>query len=87
MFGRAEVALAQTNVLTVPAQAVLLRDDRAQVFVLDGKQVRVRRVTLGSRNAQRVDIVAGLKSGELVVTSGGGYLKDGDTVKITTLPS
>jgi HlyD family secretion protein len=87
MFVRAQVALAQTNVLTVPAQAVLLRDDRAQVFVLDGKQVRVRRVTLGSRNAQRVEIIAGLKSGELVVTSGGGYLKDGDTVKITTLPS
>ncbi len=88
MFVRGRVNVAQAQVLTVPAQAVSVRDDKAQLFVLgSGNTVQLRTVQLGERSAQRIAIKSGLKAGEQVVTSGAGYLKDGDVVKVSSLTS
>ncbi|WP_287129206.1 efflux RND transporter periplasmic adaptor subunit [Candidatus Cyanaurora vandensis] len=87
MFVRAQVQVATVNSLTVPAQAVSMRQDAAQVFVLTGNKVQVRPVQVGERTGVLVEILSGLKAGERVVAAGGGYLKNGDTVKVTSLPN
>ena len=71
------------NVLVVPSQAVVTRDGRPSVFVVnpDGKAV-LRPVTLGLANSVVVEITEGLKPGERIVVKGYELLRGGETVNI-----
>ncbi|MGB3309043.1 MAG: efflux RND transporter periplasmic adaptor subunit, partial [Nodosilinea sp.] len=88
MFLRGDITTASRQGLTIPATALQPQPDgTTQVFVLgEGNQVAARLVDLGNRmaasgdEAARVEILQGLKSGEQVVTSGVGFLQDGDGV-------
>jgi len=82
MFVRGQVALGERRAIVVPSQAVLTRDEGAQVFVLSGEQAMARPVVAGARSGDRVEIVSGLKPGEKVIVAGAGYLKDGDYVRL-----
>jgi HlyD family secretion protein len=82
MFVRGQVALGERRAIVVPSQAVLTRDEGAQVFVLSGEQAMARPVVAGTRSGDRVEIVSGLKPGEKVIVAGAGYLKDGDYVRL-----
>lgn len=87
MFVRAQVMVTKGQALAVPAQAVLMRQNLAQVFVLKGTRVNLRPVKLGDRSNSMVQVLGGLTAGEQIVITGAGYLKDGDIVKVTTLSS
>ena len=82
MFVDGSVDLADYPALTVPSQAVLARDDRSLVFVLKGDRAESRQVEVGARSGDLVEIKSGLKEGERVITSGAGFLKDGDVVTV-----
>ena len=83
MFARGEFQLAEEDVLTVPQQAVVVRDGLASVFVVgEDSRVRQQRVTMGERHADRVAIVEGLDAAALVVQRGGVFLNDGDLVRV-----
>src|SRR5262249_50149525 len=82
MFVDGSVDLSDYSALTVPSQAVLARDDRSLVFVLKGDRAESRQVEIGARSGDLVEITAGLKEGEKVITSGAGFLKDGDVVTV-----
>lgn len=83
MFARGEFELGATPALTLPAGAVLLRDGFAWVFKVgaDGR-VEQAKVTVGRRSGERVEITGGLDPAARVVASGGGFLADGDLVRI-----
>lgn len=57
--------------LVVPAGAFLEASGGDYVFVLDanGKAAHRRRVKLGRRNAEQVEVISGLNAGERVITS------------------
>jgi cobalt-zinc-cadmium efflux system membrane fusion protein len=77
MFARARV-LTRTveNALLVPAAAIQRVEGLALVFVRLGDDLfDARAVTLGVRDADRLEVVAGLKAGEAVVVSRGFPLK------------
>lgn len=88
MFLQGDITVASRAGLTIPATAIQPRPDgSSQVFVVNkSNQVSARQVTLGSRlspsggRPAQVEIRQGLESGEQVVTSGVGFLQDGDTV-------
>ncbi len=83
MFARAVIQAGAHPALTVPQTAVVFRDDKAGVYVLDAKKhVQFRPVATGVRAGPRVEITAGLKEGERVVTQGAGFLADGDLVRV-----
>lgn len=82
MFARGEFVLGETPVLTLPQSALLLRDGFSYVFRIEGSKVRQAKVETGRRQGDRVEIRAGLKAGEPVVTQGVGFLSDGDTVRV-----
>lgn len=87
MFARGEFVLGEAPVLTLPQSALLLRDGFAYVFRVEGSKVRQAKVETGRRQGDRVEVKAGLKAGEPVVTQGVGFLADGDTVRVVAAPA
>jgi HlyD family secretion protein len=83
MFARGEFETGRASGLTLPQTAVLLRDGHAYVFLVgaDGRVAQTR-VETGRRNGSRVEIARGLDASARVVAEGGGFLADGDTVKV-----
>lgn len=81
------IALAQQPALTVPAEAVVLRDGRSSVFRVTGsdKDTKVTQVavTTGRRAQGAVELTQGVKAGEPVAVRGAGFLNDGDRVRVT----
>lgn len=83
MFARGEFELGRTGALTLPQSAVLLRDGFSYVFALEGEnRVAQRKVTVGRRSGDRIEITGGIDAATRVVASGGGFLADGDTVRV-----
>jgi multidrug efflux pump subunit AcrA (membrane-fusion protein) len=83
----AQIAItAQTikDALVVPSAALInAKGDAAQVMVVDGQsQASSRDVKTGIQTGQQVQIVAGLKPGEVVVTEGAYGLPDKTKVKV-----
>lgn len=82
MFAGGQFELGESDALTVPQQAVALRDGFAYVFRLNpDNRVSQVKVTTGRRVGERVEVVAGLPADALVVVSGAGFLNDGDLVR------
>jgi RND family efflux transporter MFP subunit len=88
MFARGEFVVGQSTALTLPQTAVLLRDGYSYVFRL-GKDSRVlqTKVQTGRRLGERVEVTSGLDASAQVVAQGGGFLADGDLVKVVAAPA
>lgn len=87
MFAAGEFVLGATDALTLPQEAVALRDGFSYAYRvgdLQGDQARISQIKLqlGRRVGNRVEIVDGLKAGDPVVASGASFLADGDVVKV-----
>jgi hypothetical protein len=83
MFARGEFALGSTGALTVPQQAVVVRDGFTYVFTIGaGNKVAQQKVEAGRRVGDQVEILKGLGSDTPIAVAGAGFLNDGDTVRI-----
>lgn len=83
MFARGELALGEGEGLTLPQTAVLLRDGFHVVFVVGAdNKVTQRKVTVGRRAGDRIELTGGLAADARVVATGGAFLGDGDTVRV-----
>jgi RND family efflux transporter MFP subunit len=82
MFASGQFALGESAALTVPQQAIAVRDGFAYVFRVNAdSRVSQLKVTTGRRLGDRVEVTEGLPADALVVTSGAGFLNDGDLVR------
>jgi RND family efflux transporter MFP subunit len=87
MFAGGQFELGESSALTVPQQAIAVRDGFAYVFRLNqDSRVSQLKVTTGRRIGERVEVVAGLPADALVVVSGAGFLNDGDLVRNASSP-
>ena len=83
MFARGEFDLGNSPALTVPQQAVVVRDGFSYVFRLNADQrVSQLKVQTGRRIGERVELLEGVGAEALLVASGAGFLNDGDLVKV-----
>ena len=87
MFARGEFEIGEGAGLTLPQTAVQLRDGFSYVLrvgqVADNNaKVSEVKVTTGRRVGNRIEITSGLDASARVVASGGGFLADGDTVRV-----
>lgn len=83
MFARGEFDIGSSEALTLPQTAVQLRDGFAWVHVITPDQkVRLTKVAVGRRVGERIEVTEGLAPGARVVASGGGFLADGDQVRV-----
>jgi RND family efflux transporter MFP subunit len=82
MYARGEFDLGSSPGLTVPQQAVVVRDGFSYVFRLNAdnrvSQVKVR---TGRRQDDRLEIVEGIAADALLAMDGAGFLNDGDLVR------
>ena len=75
----------RSNVPLVPAIAVL-KDDPAQpvvVVVAAGSVVQRRPVVIGLVDGENIEILSGLKPGELIITQGHSTLRDGTPISVS----
>ncbi len=80
---RGRIQLAQSAAMLLPEAAVVQRDGFRYVFVINADQtVQQVKVETGRRDAQRVEIVSGLAQDARVVSTGAGFLADGDVVRV-----
>jgi HlyD family secretion protein len=83
MFARGDIEIGDSQALTLPQSAVLLRDGFSYVLRVgaDSKVTEVK-VQVGRRVGDRIEVTAGLDPAARVVASGGGFLTDGDLVRV-----
>jgi RND family efflux transporter MFP subunit len=86
MFARGEFELGTSAALTVPQQAVVVRDGFSYAFRLNADQrVSQTKLQIGRRAGDRVEVLAGVSASDVLVASGAGFLNDGDLVKVVPL--
>lgn len=83
MYAKGEFALGTSSALTVPAQAVVVRESYHYVFeVRPDLRVVQRKVTVGRHAGDRVEILSGVTAQSVIVAAGAGFLNDGDLVAV-----
>ena len=84
MFARASIDAGAQPATVVPTGAVLYRNNKSGVFVLDAQSAaHFRPVTVLSRRDDQTS-VSGIEPGVRVVVQGAGFLNDGDKVTVST---
>jgi HlyD family secretion protein len=88
MFARGEFELGRSSALTVPQQAVVVRDGFSYVFRLNADQrVSQIKVQLGRRVGDRVELLDGIGADAVLIATGAGFLNEGDLVKVAPAPA
>jgi multidrug efflux pump subunit AcrA (membrane-fusion protein) len=85
MFARGEFELGATPALTVPQASVVVRDGFSYVYRINpDNRVSQVKVQTGRLAGDRVEITSALPADAKLVASGGGFLNDGDLVRVVT---
>lgn len=83
MFVKVQIAIGmKENVLVIPRKAILYKQNKSYVFVLNRRQVSQREVLLGLLEEDHVEVTEGLNEGEVIVLVGVEGLKDGQRVDV-----
>jgi HlyD family secretion protein len=87
MFARGEFALGSSSALTLPQSAVQQREGFSYVFkVGPDNKVAQTKIDVGRRVGDRIEVIGGLAADARVVATGGGFLAEGDTVRVVDTP-
>lgn len=70
------------NAVLIPAAALVREGEGTAVFVVSGDKAQRRPVQIGLTDGERLEIVAGLKTGELVIVDGQAGLPDGAPIRV-----
>jgi RND family efflux transporter MFP subunit len=80
---RGEILLANAKALALPESSVLSRDGFPFVYVVGADNVaRLAKIETGARQRGLVEIVSGIGPEARIVSTGAGFVKDGDLVRI-----
>jgi RND family efflux transporter MFP subunit len=83
MFVEVRISIGQKDsVLVVPRKAILYKQNKTYVFVLNQDRVSQREVQLGLTEEDEVEITSGLNEGEVIVVVGVEGLKEGQAVEV-----
>src|SRR5262249_40438571 len=83
MFMSYRLALkSRDNSVLVPEEALLTEGTRQFVFVVKDGSTAKREIKIGERNDGSVEVVSGVKDGDLVVVGGIQKVRNGSPVKI-----
>ncbi|MGH9838973.1 MAG: efflux RND transporter periplasmic adaptor subunit [Blastocatellia bacterium] len=82
MFARIELNLgSQRETSLLPRDALVYRGDQPGVYMLESDIARFRAVETGLTQDDKVEVLNGLKVGDVVITRGSNLIKDGDRVR------
>ncbi|MDB5942862.1 MAG: transporter subunit [Ramlibacter sp.] len=87
-FVQVSLALAPSQAMAIPANALLFRGEGAKVAIVDAAGViRLQTVRLGRNYGETVEIAEGLAGNEKLVLNPSDSLADGDKVKVAEGPA
>lgn len=83
MFATGEFDLGMSSAITVPQQAIVIRDGFSYVFRLNAdNRVTQIKIQPGRRLLDSIEVVSGIDANAVVVANGAGFLNDGDLVNV-----
>jgi len=83
MFARIELDLgSQRETALLPRDALVYRGEQPGVYVIESEKAKFQPVATGLTQEDKVEVVNGLKAGDVVITRGSNLLKDGDRVRV-----
>jgi HlyD family secretion protein len=85
MYAKGEFNLGNQSALTLPQQALVLRDGFTYAMRIEpSNKVTQVKLQTGKRSGDAVEVLSGAKAGERFVATGAAFLADGDTVRVVT---
>ena len=87
MFLQVDISRRRENVVLAPEGALVPRQGRQFVYVVEEGRAEERQVSLGSRRPGQVEILDGLQPGEQIVTQGVQRIRDGLPVRMAGAPA
>jgi RND family efflux transporter MFP subunit len=88
MYVSGSIGLGERAGLALPASAVVVRDGREAVFVVDAEgRALETRIRVGRRRGSEVEVLEGVGTDAAVVASGGAFLNSGDRVRVVDAPA
>ena len=85
MFSRVDLNLeTRREALLVPRDALVYRNERQGVFVVDAETARFQPVVTGLAEGDMIEIVEGVTEGDTVVSRGANLLQNGDSLQLLT---
>jgi HlyD family secretion protein len=83
MFARGQIEVSQAQALVVPLNAMVSSDGYHYVYVVGADRTVSRKIIqTGVIQGDSIEVLEGLEPGATIVTSGAGFLKDGDLVNV-----
>jgi RND family efflux transporter MFP subunit len=83
MFARAELNLGSERVTTLlPRDALVYRGEQPGVYIIESDAAKFLPVETGLTQDDKVEVLNGLKVGDVVITRGSNLIKDGDRVRV-----
>ena len=82
MYANTRLQMASaSNVLTIPVEALVIRDNQQAIYVVDASnRIHVRNVVVGLRGTKLAEIKSGLNQGDHVIVGGQEKYNDGEQV-------
>ena len=83
MFAEIQIVSAKKeNVLCIPSEAVFMKSGESKVATLSGEMPKLVTVSTGLDNGTTVEIISGLKAGDLIIVTGQQFVVEGEAVKV-----
>lgn len=82
MFARGKFIIGETHSLTLPNEAIVMRDGFSYIMQVENNKIKQTKVQLGQRNGEIVELLNFDDTQASIVESGGAFLADGDNVKV-----
>ena len=82
VMGQVNIDLNKTSLLMVSDKALYYDGNDVLIPILEKGKVKKMKVTLGTRKADKVEILSGLSVGQEIISGSGAFLKNGDTVEV-----
>jgi HlyD family secretion protein len=84
MFARGAIEAGKGAALLVPVASVVMQDGYSYVFVVKADNTVERRIVLQAGvHGDSMEVASGVAAGDVIAVKGAGFLKDGDTVRVS----
>ncbi len=82
LFGKGRFALGERQTILIPDRALRREGQLNKIFVVDSKNIaHMRLIQVGKSYGDRVEVLAGIREGERIVTEGADQVQDGSKIK------
>ncbi len=87
MFARAEAVISKAMKILIPLNSMMIEDNIRYVYVYDKKtkKVNYRTIVTGNYYDKKIEVISGLKAGDLIVVDGNYQVTDNEKVRVEGL--